>query len=82
MPVMLILLDCYRNVSASHKQIDAYYQALIELPGPTNSLSSLREFYDTTESHIRSLSALGKAEDSYGSLLVPIIRGKLPGKIK
>jgi len=65
-----------------YKQIDAHYQALLDLPGPTNSLSSLREFYDTTESHIRSLSALGKAEDSYGGLLVPIIRGKLPGRIK
>ena len=66
----------------SYKQIDAHMQALIDLPGPTNSLSSIREFYDATESHIRSLSALGKAEDSYGSLLVPIILSKLPGKIK
>ncbi|XP_065893429.1 uncharacterized protein [Dysidea avara] len=65
-----------------YKQIDAHMQALIDLPGPTNSLSSTCEFYDATESHIRSLSALGKTEDTYGSLLVPIILGKLPGKIK
>ncbi|XP_065897328.1 uncharacterized protein [Dysidea avara] len=65
-----------------YKQIDAHMQALIDLPGPTNSLSSTREFCDATESHIRSLSALGKTEDTYGSLLVPLILGKLPGKIK
>jgi len=66
----------------SYKQIDAHMQVLIDLPGPTNSLPSIRGFYDATESHICSLSALGKTEDSYGSLLVPIILGKLPGKIK
>ena len=57
-------------------------QALINLPTPNQSSSSLREFHDTIESHIRSLTSLGKTEDSYGSLLVSIILGKLPGKIK
>ena len=57
-------------------------QALIDLPSPSNSLSSLHEFYDSTEGYIRSLSSLGKSEDSYGSLLVPIILGKLPPKVK
>lgn len=65
-----------------YKQVDAHMQALIDLPGLTNSPSSIREFYDATESHIRSLAALGKTEDTYGSLLVPIILGKLPRKIK
>ena len=65
-----------------YKQIDAHMQALIDLPSPSNSLPSLREFYDSTEGHIRSLSSLGKSEDSYGSLLVPIILGKLPAKVK
>ena len=65
-----------------YKQIDAHMQALIDLPSPSNSLSSLREFYDSTEGHIRSLSSLGKSEDSYGSLLVSIILGKLPAKVK
>ena len=65
-----------------HQQIGAHMQALIDLPGLTNSPSSIRDFYDATVSHIRSLTALGKTEDTYGSLLVPIILGKLPGKIK
>ena len=66
----------------SFRQVDAHMQALIDLPGPTNTPSSIRNFYDATESHIHSLAALGKTEDTYGSLLAPIILGKLPGKIK
>lgn len=65
-----------------YKQIDAHMQALIDLSSPSNSLPSLCKFYDSTEGHIRSLSSLGKSEDSYGSLLVPIILGKLPAKVK
>ena len=61
---------------------ERYRQTLIDLPSPSNSLSSLCEFYDATEGHIRSLSSLGKPEDSYGSLLVPILLGKLPLKTK
>ena len=55
---------------------------LSTFPVPNQSHSSLREFHNTIKSHIRSLMSLGKKEDSYGSLLVSIILGKLPGKIK
>ena len=65
-----------------HTQIDAHMQVLIDLPGPSNTPSSVREFHDAIESHIRSLKALGRTEDPYGSLLVTILLGKLPGKIK
>ena len=61
-----------------YKQVDAHMQALIDSPSPNNTLPSLREFYDTTERHIRSLATLGKPKDSYGSLLVPILLWKLP----
>ena len=57
-------------------------QALLEVPKPTNTLTSLRTFHDTIESHCRGLSSLGKSEQSYGDLLVPIILGKLPKDIK
>ena len=57
-------------------------QALLDIPKPVNSLSSLRLLYDSVESHIRGLAALGKSEDSYGALLVPIILGKLPAEIR
>ena len=74
-----LLRDCFGK---SYKQVDAHMQTLIDLPGPTNSPSSIRNFYDVTESHIRSLAALGKTEDAYSSLLASIILNKLPGKIK
>jgi len=60
-----------------HKIVNAYMQALLEMSSPLNSLSSLRIFYDIIKSHIHGLSSLGKLENSYGDLLIPIIMGKL-----
>ena len=57
-------------------------QALLDIPKPANSISSLRLFQDPVESHIRGLAALGKSEDSYGALLIPIILGKLPAETR
>jgi len=48
-----------------HKIIQAHIQTLLEISSPTNSLTSLQLFYDTIESHMRGLTALGKKEDSY-----------------
>lgn len=59
------------------KLINAHIQALLDLPSPTNDLPSLRLFYDLVENHIRGLSSLGVPKVSYGTLLVPIIFGKL-----
>ena len=53
-------------------------QALLDLPSPVNTHTSLQQFHDSVESHIRSLSSLGKDCESYGDLLAPIIIGKLP----
>ena len=53
-------------------------QALLDLPSPVNTLTSLQQFHDSVESHIRSLSSLDKDRESYGDLLGPIIMGKLP----
>jgi len=55
---------------------------LLDIPKPINFLSSLRLFYDLIENHIRELTALGKFEESYGALLIPIIFGKLPVEIR
>ena len=60
------------------KLINAHIHALIELPGPTNELSSLQLFHDIIENHIRGLTALGVSKESYSTILVPIILGKLP----
>ena len=66
----------------SHKIVQAHMQALLEINIPTNTLSSLQLYYDTIESHIRGLAALGKTEESYGTMLVPIILGKLPSDVR
>jgi hypothetical protein len=52
--------------------------------GPTTpnycciNVHNLRSFYDKLESCIRGLSSLGKSEEGYGELLVPLILEKLP----
>ena len=55
---------------------------LIDLPSPTLSLSSLRIFYDKIETSIRGLESLGQSQDTYGSLLTPIIFRKLPSELR
>ena len=74
-----LLQNCFGQ---THKLVSAHMQALLQVPNPTNTLSSLHTFHDTTESHSRGLLSLGKSEQSYGDLLVPIILGKLPKDIK
>ena len=60
----------------------ALIKALWELPKPSGELVSLRTFFDRMQGYIRDLDALGKKEDSYGDLLVPIIQEKLPGNVR
>lgn len=55
---------------------------MLDLPCPSNLVSTLRHFYDSMENHIRDLEALGKKQDTCGDLLIPIILGKLPTTIK
>ena len=62
--------------------ISTHMQALLNLPRPTSELSSLRQFYDFMETHVRGLTSLGKSQDSYSDLLVPIILGKLPNELR
>ena len=65
-----------------HKLVDAHMQALIELNCPTNTLASLQLFYDSVEDHTRSLQSLGTLQESYRSMLVPIILRKLSAEIR
>ena len=57
-------------------------QNLIELPSPTLTPHSLRKFYDKMETSIRGLESLGQTQETYGSLLIPIIFGKLPDDMR
>lgn len=58
--------------------VDAYMKNLLDLPSPAFTSHSLRSFYDSMESSIRGLESLGQSQDSFGSLLIPIILKKLP----
>ncbi|XP_052087852.1 uncharacterized protein LOC127724889 [Mytilus californianus] len=62
--------------------INAYMQNLLELTHPSLTPHSIRAFYDKMESCIRGLESLGQSQDTFGSLLVPIIFGKLPDEMK
>ena len=65
-----------------HKVINAHMQALLDIKSPNRQLENLRKFYDTLETHIRGVTSLGKAQESYGDLLIPIILGKLPNDVR
>ena len=56
--------------------------ALLNLGKPSNSLSSLQAFHDTIEQHMRALTSLDKASESYGIMLVPSVLSKLPVETK
>ena len=64
------------------KIINNHMQALLNLPNPANDITSLQQFYDSMETHVRGLASLGKSQESYGDLLVPIIIGKLPNNLR
>ncbi|XP_071125007.1 uncharacterized protein [Mytilus edulis] len=66
----------------THKITQAYIQALLEIPSPRNHLVSLRQFYDQMETYVRVLESLGQSQDSYGTLLVPIILKNYQEKLK
>ena len=57
-------------------------QALLNYSSPANDIASLQQFYDSMETHVRGLASLGKSQETYGDLLVPIIIGKLPNNLK
>ncbi len=55
-------------------------RVLWELPKASDT--TIREFYDKLELYVRGLRALGKEEDSYGDLLVPVVTDRLPPKMR
>lgn len=48
-------------------------QALLDLPAPSNNLTTLHQFYDQVETYYRGLESFGQTRDTYGPLLVPMI---------
>ncbi|XP_062621678.1 uncharacterized protein LOC134283249 [Saccostrea cucullata] len=72
----------HERFGQKHKITQSYMQALLDLPAPKNNLTSLRHFHDQVETYIRGLESYGQAQDTYGSLLVPVILNKLPTEIR
>ncbi|XP_071153541.1 uncharacterized protein [Mytilus edulis] len=66
----------------SHVIRQKYMQALVDIPAPKYTISSMKNYYDEIEIHIRGLESLGQSEHTCGAFLVPIIMNKLPGEIR
>ena len=65
-----------------HKITHATMQTLLQLPAPSNSLHSLRHYYDKMEIYIRGLEFVGQYQETYGSLLVPVVLDKMPAEVR
>ncbi len=62
--------------------VQAHMRALLNLDRPKYNCTELHTFYDILQSHIRSLTALGKFEENVdGSLLSTIVQQKLPNEV-
>ena len=60
--------------------VDSHMDALHNLPVVRNNedTKKIRELYDEIEMNLRSLEAIGVKADTYGYLLVKIIKDRLP----
>ena len=65
-----------------HKITNAYMRSLLDLDAPMDTLESLRSFHDKSEAYIRGLESLGQSSEMFGSLLIPVILGKLPPEFR
>lgn len=74
-----ILKERYGNKS---KLVAALMRALYNLPSPTDSRLSLRQFSDRIETYIRSLDSLNKKSKHYGDFLVCILLDKLTANVR
>ena len=78
---MKILKDRFGNVQ---QIVSSHIEKLSNLSNISSdsSLTKNRKFYDQIVSHVRCLDSLNIKSDSYSVLLVPIIMGKLPPRLK
>ena len=75
-------VELLREHYGQHKIVQATMQALLQLPSLSLTVPSLRSFYDKMESYIRGLESLNQSQDTYGSLLVPILLEKLANQLR
>ena len=72
-----LLKQRYEN---SQVLINTYMEQFVKLDKieKSNDVSKLRTFFNKIEITIRNLKSLGIETSSYGSLLIPVLTGKLP----
>ena len=78
-------VDVLKKRFGNKQQIIArHMDALLNAEAVTSQhhLKSLRRLYDSMETHVRGLKALGVASDSYGSLLMSVLLNKLPQELR
>ena len=63
--------------------VNGHFEELTKLPVVHNNddTAKLRELYDKIETNLRSLRAIGIQADTYGCILVPMLKNKLPKEI-
>ena len=62
--------------------ISAHIKSLLKVQDcPNEKVSQLRYIYDNINVHVHGLEALGMPQESYGSLLIPIIMQRMPSEI-
>ena len=64
-----------RRYGSKQVVISSYMDSLYKLPPiKTDNVKELREFHDNVEINLRSLEAIGMEPESYGCLLIPILK--------
>ena len=79
--VALELLE--RRFGTKQVIINSHMESLYKLPVIRSSedVRSIRDFHDKIEMNLRSLEAIGVEPESYGCLLVPMIKEKIPNEL-
>ncbi len=60
---------------------DGHFAQIYSLSDPVDTLSSLRNFYDTAEANLRALEARQKVSES-DSALLNFLQQRLPGAVR
>ena len=70
------------NFGRPRRIIRAHVMTLLKMPKPTLLATSLRQFYNAVMGDIRSLEALKGDVTACAPIIVRILEGKLPGKVR
>ena len=74
-----LLKERYGN---KQKIITSHVNELLEMDICGSDTKTIRQFYDTIESHVRSLQGIGVEGKEYGTVLAPVIMNKMPAEFR